>query len=105
MASNDQIIGGLVTVISIVALGVEFVLLILKPAADATILRGIPSAQYWAITIPLFLGIFGVLGIVAWIGYTMAKTPPPEAWDVEEFESEFEDSVKDDENETSESTE
>ena len=34
----------------------------------------------WEITLKVtaFLGITLILGILAWIGYTMATTPPPE---------------------------
>lgn len=97
MASNDQIIGAIIMVISLAAAAVELILLIIMPAVqDVDYLGGFPQAQYWAIVIPLFIGVFGVLGIMAWIGYTMAKTPPPEAWDIEEFEDEFDDDDDDD---------
>ena len=31
----------------------------------------------WAVKLPVFLAVYMVLGIVFWIGYTMATTPPP----------------------------
>lgn len=31
----------------------------------------------WALIIPILLAVIGILAIIAWIGYTMATTPPP----------------------------
>jgi hypothetical protein len=45
---------------------------------------------YWAIALPLFLGVSGVLAIILWIGITMVQTPPPEAWDFDDLEDELE---------------
>jgi NADH:ubiquinone oxidoreductase subunit 6 (subunit J) len=38
----------------------------------------------WAISIIATVAVVGVMGIVAWIGYTMATTPPPEPIEFEE---------------------
>ena len=90
MANNDQIIGLVMAIIAIVGIFIELFLLIIQPATDNNLLSNLPSAQYWALAIPIFLGVFGVLAIVLWIGITMFRTPPPEAWDFEDFEEEFE---------------
>ncbi|MHA1754954.1 MAG: hypothetical protein ACTSYR_05515 [Candidatus Odinarchaeia archaeon] len=42
----------------------------------------------WALAIPLWLAIVGILAIAAWIGYTMMTTPPPIP--IEELEEEME---------------
>lgn len=39
-----------------------------------------------------FVAVAGVLGILAWIGYTLATTPPPKP--IEEIEKEIEQEVK-----------
>jgi len=31
----------------------------------------------WAFKLPVVLAVYVILGIVLWIGYTMATTPPP----------------------------
>lgn len=35
------------------------------------------TVQFWVIAIPVFVGFIGILFIGAWIGWTMATTPPP----------------------------
>ncbi|MCE4605771.1 MAG: transcriptional regulator [Desulfurococcales archaeon] len=39
-----------------------------------------------------FIAVAGVFGILAWIGYTLATTPPPKP--IEEIEKELEDELK-----------
>ena len=39
-----------------------------------------------------FIAVAGVLGILAWIGYTLATTPPPKP--IEEIEREIEEEMK-----------
>jgi predicted DNA-binding transcriptional regulator len=55
----------------------------------------------WLLTSPYYLAILkltafvavaGVLGILAWIGYTLATTPPPKP--IEEIEKEIEEELK-----------
>ena len=36
---------------------------------------------------PILLGLLVILAIAAWIGWTMARTPPPAPIDLEDFES------------------
>lgn len=43
---------------------------------------------------PILLAMIVVLSIAAWIGWTMARTPPPAPIDLEDFES-IEDSEED----------
>jgi cytoskeletal protein RodZ len=44
--------------------------------------------EFWLIAIPVFLAFIAILGIGAWIGWTMATTPPPKP--IEEITSEIE---------------
>lgn len=62
--SKDQVLGAIILLGSIAVLGVYAILLYL---GYTTLVFGI------VITV----AVFAVMGIVAWIGYTMATTPPP----------------------------
>jgi predicted DNA-binding transcriptional regulator len=35
------------------------------------------NAQFWVIAVPILIVFIAILGIGAWIGWTMATTPPP----------------------------
>lgn len=50
------------------------------------------------IQITAFIAVTGVLGILAWIGYTLATTPPPKP--IEEIEKELEEELEKLEKET-----
>jgi len=73
--SNDKIIGGLILTFSMLG----------------TILYGwvVFFTEYaiFALQVTAFIAVAGVLAILAWIGYTLATTPPPKP--VEELEKEF----------------
>ncbi|PUA33207.1 MAG: transcriptional regulator [Zestosphaera tikiterensis] len=51
-------------------------------------------SEYWKIVLQLtgFIAVAGVFGILAWIGYTLATTPPPKP--IEEIEKEIEEELK-----------
>jgi predicted DNA-binding transcriptional regulator len=62
--ANDRAIGGAILGGSIIGIIVYALLL-----------------WYWGplvVEITAFIGVFVLLAILAWIGYTMATTPPPE---------------------------
>jgi predicted DNA-binding transcriptional regulator len=63
--ANDRAIGGGILVVSVVGIIVYGLLLL-----------------YWnglyVVEITAFVAVFVLLAILAWIGYTMATTPPPE---------------------------
>jgi hypothetical protein len=46
------------------------------------------SIEFWLISIPVFLAFIAIMAIGAWIGWTMATTPPPKP--IEEITSEIE---------------
>jgi len=46
------------------------------------------TIRFWVIAIPVLIAFFAVLAIGAWIGWTMATTPPPTP--IEDIQSEEE---------------
>ncbi|OLS26197.1 MAG: hypothetical protein HeimC2_16090 [Candidatus Heimdallarchaeota archaeon LC_2] len=92
MANNDSVIGGILVVIGGISLIAEIIFLIVKPLKDDP---PFDSGIYWAMAIPLFLGVAGVLAILIWIGVTMIQTPPPEAWDFDDLEDELGEELED----------
>ena len=50
--------------------------------------EALKNAQFWIIAIPVFVAFVAILFIGAWIGWTMATTPPPKP--IEEITSEIE---------------
>lgn len=75
--NKDQVIGGVIMAAAIVGIIVYAWILFF-------------TTQEWALIlleITAFIAVSGVLGILAWIGYTLATTPPPKS--VEEVEKEL----------------
>jgi len=92
--SKDQAIGGLIFLVCVViivgyiaaiffydntTLGISIKNALSLPYRAETI-------AYWLVAIPVFIAFIAVLGIGAWIGWTMATTPPPKP--IEEIEAE-----------------
>jgi len=59
------------------------------------------NVQFWVIAVPVFIAFIAIMFIGAWIGWTMATTPPPKP--IEEITTEMEE--KKEEMKTEESTE
>ena len=79
--SKDQIMGWLILIGSILGIFLYFYLVLLSPWTTLTI------------QISAFVAVASVLGIIAWIGYTLATTPPPtpiEDLDLESLEEKTE---------------
>jgi len=53
-----------------------------------------PSIQFWLVAIPVVIVFMAVLGIGAWIGWTMATTPSPKPIEEVEVEKKIEDAVQ-----------
>ena len=71
---KDKILGYIILIGSLVGIACYFYLVFLSP---------------WAllvVQISVFLAVAAILAIMAWIGYTLATTPPPEP--LEDFEEE-----------------
>lgn len=93
MVSKDQAIGGaILAVCLIVALGYIVALF-----GYTFIIEQVPALKiaepdvvaYWLIAAPVFIAFVAILFIGAWIGWTMATTPPPKP--IEEITTEIED--------------
>ncbi|UCG36198.1 MAG: hypothetical protein JSV64_06160 [Candidatus Bathyarchaeota archaeon] len=83
MVSKDQGIGGLIFLICVViAIGYTLGLFWFGDPLGETSW----SLAFWLIAIPVYLAFILILGIGAWIGWTMATTPPPKP--IEEIEAE-----------------
>jgi len=63
--TKDQSYGGLILVVSIIVI-VGYLFGLTRP-----------EWQPWLIGVPVVIAVLGILGITAWIGYTMYSTPPP----------------------------
>ena len=77
---RDQIVGGLITIASIIAI---------------IVYAWVMFFTEWSLLlmqITAFVAVAAVLGILAWIGYTLATTPPPKP--IEEVEKELEEELK-----------
>jgi hypothetical protein len=93
MVSKDQGIGGAILVVCVVV-AIGYLVTLFYPTWLHTIgLIGnssdaLKNAQFWIIAIPVFVAFVAILFIGAWIGWTMATTPPPKP--IEEITSEIE---------------
>ena len=94
MVSKDQGIGGAILVVCVVV-AIGYLVTLFYPTWLHTIgLIGsssdaLKNAQFWIIAIPVFVAFVAILFIGAWIGWTMATTPPPKP--IEEITTEIED--------------
>jgi hypothetical protein len=85
--SKDQAIGAVILLVCvIVAVGYLITLFYPNWLVTVGLLGSTANVQFWVIAIPVFVAFIAVLGIGAWIGYTMATTPPPKP--IEEITSE-----------------
>lgn len=85
--SKDQAIGGLIFLVCVILIIGYIAGLLFYPLIKPTINIGDTSVvQFWLVAIPVLIAFVAVLGIGAWIGWTMATTPPPKP--IEEIEAE-----------------
>ena len=94
--SKDQAIGGLIFIVCIIVI-IGYIAALFFPVEIARLI-GWPNvtagaeitfkyhAIAWLVAIPVLVALVAVLGIGAWIGWTMATTPPPKP--IEEIEAE-----------------
>ena len=92
--SKDQALGGAILVVCALV-AIFYVVTLFYPSlfiniADTIGWKGLDSfsVQFWLIAIPVFVAFIAIMMIGAWIGYTMATTPPPKP--IEEITSEME---------------
>ncbi len=91
--SKDQAIGGAILAVCVI-IAIGYVVTLFYPSW-LTVLGVSQSAvfwhsdvQYWLIAVPVFVAFVAILLIGAWIGWTMATTPPPKP--IEEITTETE---------------
>jgi len=75
--SKDQAVGALICALCIV-IAAAYTVALLWPALEAI--------RLWLVAIPVLIAFIAILGIGAWIGWTMATTPPPKP--IEETQTE-----------------
>ena len=84
MPNKDRAIGGLIFLICVVvAIGYAAALFFPQHVLGWIEPR---TVQLWIIAIPVLVAFLALLSIGAWIGWTMATTPPPKP--IEEIEAE-----------------
>ena len=91
--SKDQAIGGLIFIVCVVLIigyiaGMFFYDPWIKDWLNNSfnISWSTTGVRTWLVAIPVLIAFVAVLGIGAWIGWTMATTPPPKP--IEEIEAE-----------------
>jgi len=85
--SKDQAIGGAILIVCLlVAIG--YALSLFVPDWLTWIGVNYEFDRIWVVAIPVFIAFVAILFIGAWIGWTMATTPPPKP--IEEITTELE---------------
>ena len=76
--SKDQTIGAAI-LLACAAIGIFYVTTLFYPQWLNTFGMQVTESnvQFWIIAIPVLVVFIAILGIGAWIGWTMATTPPP----------------------------
>jgi H+/Cl- antiporter ClcA len=90
--SKDQAIGAAIFIVCIVV-AIGYLVTLFYPnwlsvfgvGTDAASLQNI---RFWVIAVPVFIAFVAIMFIGAWIGWTMATTPPPKP--IEEITTEIE---------------
>jgi uncharacterized membrane protein len=87
MVSKDQAIGGVIFLVCAVVM-VGYLATLIVPSWLSSVGLNISDfdARFWLIAVPVVIAFIAVLCIGAWIGWTMATTPPPKP--IEEIEAE-----------------
>ncbi len=88
MVSKDQAIGWVIFLVCVVVI-VGYVVTLFGYELIQSWLNlpwSTGGVQFWLVAIPVLIAFVAILAIGAWIGWTMATTPPPKP--IEEFEVE-----------------
>ncbi len=81
--AKDKVVGAGLVAVSAIVIGVYIWLVFFPPAS---------GIDLFVLKITGAAAIAGVFGILGWIGYTLATTPPPKP--IEEIEKELEEELK-----------
>jgi predicted DNA-binding transcriptional regulator len=91
--SKDQAIGGAIFIVCLlVAIG--YIITLFMPSLFVEIVGylgltvAVSDVQFWIVALPVFIAFVAIMFIGAWIGWTMATTPPPKP--IEEITTEVE---------------
>jgi hypothetical protein len=88
MVSKDQAIGGVIFIVCAIV-GLFYVVTLFYPRWLSNLLNTTEGGiQFWIVAVPVLVAFIAIMGIGAWIGWTMATTPPPKP--IEEITSEME---------------
>ncbi|MGB9693946.1 MAG: hypothetical protein ACPLYF_03800 [Fervidobacterium sp.] len=86
---KDQAIGGAIFLVCVV-IAILYIATLFFP--EWLGLLGLKASEidvrFWTIAVPVFIAFIAIMGIGAWIGWTMATTRPPKP--MEEIASEIE---------------
>jgi hypothetical protein len=88
--SKDQAIGAAITAVCIIVAIAFIGLLFLYDPYIASFLNigAAADVRFWLIATPVTVAFIAIIAIGAWIGWTMATTPPPKP--IEEITAEIE---------------
>ena len=95
--SKDQAIGGAIFIVCLLV-AVFYVVTLFLPQLFVDVLGSIglttnvADVKFWIIAVPVFIAFVAILFIGAWIGWTMATTPPPKP--IEEITTEVEEAAE-----------
>ncbi|MCL1965625.1 MAG: transcriptional regulator [Candidatus Bathyarchaeota archaeon] len=90
MVSKDQVIGGAILLVCVLVAVFYIVAIVAPDQVSSNLLRldmEKETFRLWMITIPVFIAFVAIMFIGAWIGWTMATTPPPKP--IEEITAEI----------------
>jgi len=92
--SKDQAIGGVIFIVCLL-IAIFYVVTLFYPKwmVDLKLANDASAVQFWIVAVPVFIAFIAVMAIGAWIGWTMATTPPPKP--IEEITSEIKEESKD----------
>jgi hypothetical protein len=78
MVSKDQAIGGAILLVCVLV-AVFYIVTLFYPSWLSVLGLTVDAAnvQFWVIAVPVFIAFVAIMFIGAWIGWTMATTPPP----------------------------
>lgn len=89
MVSKDQGIGGAILAVCVIV-AVGYIVTLFYPSWLCYLGFNFTEdgVRFWTIAIPVFVAFVAIMFIGAWIGWTMATTPPPKP--IEEITTEIE---------------
>ena len=96
MVSKDQGIGGLIFIVCVIV-AIGYVITLFFPTEFLSLFNVTPppDVRLWLVAVPVLIAFLVVLFIGAWIGWTMATTPPPRPLEEIEAEEKAEEEKKD----------